>query len=895
MPRLPLILALALVLSVSEIGAQNPPESPAEGAHRVEAIRRYEGLLAENNPALAGRRDELMFRLGILYLEDAQAAAPSGGVYGSRARYEQALSLFNQALSKRDSLFREDGLYYRAIAYEETGRSDPAMVDFKTLVREFPSSNRASEVWFRLGNDAVQKNRIGEALSAYQEVLKRGDPSYRDQSGYMYAWSAFTLRQSDTARTTLLDLLQRLEAGGQQQGNLYNESIELLAKVIRSQNSTAGLGGPWVGTRPAFLSAVLRRTADLFRETSAFREAAITYEQVLREYPDPASADTLEKLVIECYSKAREPDRAQEARERMIARHLSRGKLSSDAPPEMIGMLKDSALYLHQKARETKSPDLFRRAVAAYGTYADSLAAGPARAEATFFRAEALKEAGDRSGAAELYQTVAESRDPTRGEEAAFRRIALFEDARAAGGADVDGVLASYEEYFRLYPGGPHELELRSRQAGYLFDQKRYGDSLAAGSAAVARQGNPEERQKTKLLLARAAFANNDYAGSANWARQLLAEPNLAPAPRRDAEEIHAASMLKAAETLKDKPAEAALQYELLARTYPKHPSAPGALYNGATLLRGAGEKTRALSMLRTLLEQYPNADLARDATVAATDIYKETSDPGGAADLLERLAAREQGSPQSADLLYEAANRAREAGAMQRASEIYQRFLKASPGGDLRSANARIFLAKRFLASARDADAESMARETLTRLPARLPGEEGQKVQLIESEARLILGDVALHRFEALRIAEPLATTLKRKQAALEEAVRSFRDAASHGFADVSLASYYKMGYAQLDFATAVMQAPRPRNLTAEQRDQYDDLLRDQMRPYREQAEKAFRLTLEQAKASGIENEWTARARGLLGEFGGGTSRPAAAAPGANNPPPLLVPPPAS
>ena len=40
----------------------------------AEAIRRYEALVNDPSPALAGRKDELMFRLGLLYLEEGQAA-----------------------------------------------------------------------------------------------------------------------------------------------------------------------------------------------------------------------------------------------------------------------------------------------------------------------------------------------------------------------------------------------------------------------------------------------------------------------------------------------------------------------------------------------------------------------------------------------------------------------------------------------------------------------------------------------------------------------------------------------------------------------------------------------------------------------------------------------------
>lgn len=888
MSRTSVVLASLLVAAASIVSAQSQRtqdaprrvESAGESSARSEAIRRYQNLLNSNSPAISTSRDEILFRLGLLYLEDAQAAGPGVGSYGNRDRYDQALSLFQQVLAQPGSIFREEALYYQAIAYEETGRSEQALNAFRTVVRDFPSTARASEVYFRLGNDAVQKNRIAEAENDYQEVLRRGDARYRDQSAYMFAWSAFALRQTANARVTLIDLLQRMDAAGQQKVDLYNESIELLAKVIRSEGSTAALSGPWVGPRPAFAPLVLRRTADLFRETSGYREAAMAYEQLEREYPDPAAADPLDKLVMECYLKAGDAARSQEARERLVSRHISGGKLEAATAAEVAPILKDSALYLHQRARETKQQDLYRRAVQAYQIYADTVTEGASHWEALFLQADALKESGDWTSAADRYKAIAEAHDAKHGEESAFRRIALLDDAKSRGQGDVARVLASYEDYFRTYPGGPHEVELRSREAGYLFDEKRYADALVAGGSVVARVGAPAERQKLQLMLARAAYAARDYNQSANWVGRLLTEPGLPPATKTEADEIRSAAILKSAESLKDHPLDAAGQYELLARVYPQHPSAPAALYNAAILYRDNGDRNRALGLLRNVVETYPKSDLARDATAAADDLYKQSGDAAGAANFLARAASSSGNTPESANLLYEAATRARAGNYTAQAVDFYEKFLRLRPPNDVRAATARIYIAKQYARQGRDGEAERMAREATSTTSLSGTPQEVQQAQLVLAEARLIVGDAALRRAESIRLAEPLATSLKKKQQAMELALEDLRAAAAYGFADVSLASYYKIGYAQLDFANAVMQAPRPRTLSADQRQQYDTALREQMKPYREGAEKAFRITLEQAKTAGVENEWTARARGSLVELGAASGAAPIAAP---------------
>jgi cellulose synthase operon protein C len=289
-------------------------------------------------------------------------------------------------------------------------------------------------------------------------------------------------------------------------------------------------------------------------------------------------------------------------------------------------------------------------------------------------------------------------------------------------------------------------------------------------------------------------------------------------------------------------------------------------------ILRDQNAKQRAVTLFRRLIDEFPQSDLARDATAAATELYTEVGDHKSASLLLERLASSRGASPERADLLYEAATRAKEGNAPDRAVELYEQFLKVTAANDLRTSVARLAVAKAKLAAGKEPEAERAAQETISRAPYG-EGEIGQRLQGILAEARLVLGEIALRRYERVRLTEPLDRSIPAKQKSLDEAVRHLTTAASYGFADVSLASTYKIGYLQLAFADALADAPRPRNLRPEEMKRYEELLSEQTRPYREAAEKAFRLTLEQATQAGIENEWTARARSALGRFGGAAS----------------------
>ncbi|MEA2624163.1 MAG: hypothetical protein QOD06_208 [Candidatus Binatota bacterium] len=794
---------LAAVIAAAEEPVLIVPPSAAPAAEsegdRTESIRRYQQLLASSSAELSTPRDEITFRLAVLLLEEAQAA-PGGGA-ANRQQIERATALLEETLRQPASPYREDALYFRALALEESGRHDEAIEEFRAFVRELPASGHAAELWFRLGNDAVQRNQPADAVPAYEEVLRRADPRYHDQAAYLLGWSAFAAHQDARARTTLVELLESLERGRRQSESLYSQSIELLAKIVRAEGDLSVYAGPRIrgsggsGGQPEFVGRALRRTADLFAETSAYADAARAYEQLLRDFPDRDDAADVEARALDAYRKAGDETAAETARERLIQRRVAAAAIDPAASGEVGPLLRDSAIHHHERARQQKTADAYRVAIDAYQKYADSQPVGAGKNEAEFFQAEALKEMGDAAGAAERYRIVAEIRDAAHGEDAAFRRVALLEELSRAGGSSIDDVIAACRDYSRLFPGGPRETELGVRQATIFYERQRWAEALAAGNAVIDRIASGGGRAALELMLARAALASGDAARASASASRAAAEPEAPKETRTAADEVIASARTKLADALAaERPADAAALY-------------------------------------REVVESQPGAVAARDAALAGAGIYRRLGDAGSAITL-------------------------------------YEKFLGTSPPDDLRAVRVRAELARALLDAGRDADAERFAREAGARAPVGLSGEEIGRLEGALAEARLVLADVALRRFDAVQLVEPVERALDAKRRALDEALTRLREAATYGFADVSLASYYKIGYAQLRFAEALLEAPRPRNLNHEEQDRYDTLLREQASPYRLEAEKAFRLTLERAHAAGVENEWTALARGALGRF---------------------------
>jgi len=107
---------------------------------------------------------------------------PSNTV-SSAARYEQLLLFYGtenyeQVVSRGSDMevsveLREDYLWLLAESFSQLGRDSDSLVSFRTLVEEFPDSDRAASALFRQARTLQGAEKTLEAASLYEEVAER--------------------------------------------------------------------------------------------------------------------------------------------------------------------------------------------------------------------------------------------------------------------------------------------------------------------------------------------------------------------------------------------------------------------------------------------------------------------------------------------------------------------------------------------------------------------------------------------------------------------------------------------------------------------------------------------------------------------------------------------------
>jgi tetratricopeptide (TPR) repeat protein len=106
-----------------------------------------------------------------------------------------------------------------------------------------------------------------------------------------------------------------------------------------------------------------------------------------------------------------------------------------------------------------------------------------------------------------------------------------------------------------------------------------------------------------------------------------------------------------------------------------------------------------------------------------------------------------------------------------------------------------------------------------------------------LAAQAALELAEPLRVAFEAVVLNAPLPKSLRTKSVAMEAALAAYRAAADYGIADVATAATYTTADMYRRLARDLLASERPRNLDAEELEQYELLLEEQAYPFEEKA----------------------------------------------------------
>ena len=854
--------------------------------------------LVSDDPEL---RAEAMRRLGDLQLEATEAEQLTQNIEALGSGYNNAAELYQQLLEAYPDYRRNDTVLYQlARAYETGAKTDDALHVLNELIDRYPDTLLIDEVQFRRGESLFLRNQYNDAESAYQDVVRYGDASrFYEQSLYKLGWSQFKLAWYEDSLQPFFELIERqigaieLQDGDERLAQLSRANQELVEDTFRVLSISFSYmeGAKSIDAfldshgHPSYTYVIYMNLGDLYLEKERYIDAAESYEAFVKQDPYHPKAPILQVAVIEAYKQGGFPSLVLEGKKGFVDRYGMDGEFWARNPPAenaaVAGHLKanlnDLAQYHHAEAQRDGKLGDYQEAARWYRKYLAYFPAEADSANTNFLLAETLFESREFEEATIEYELTAyDYASHERSAEAAYAAILSYREHEDAlvGVAKDDWhqlYLNSGLRFADTFPGHPESGAVLTTVAEDLFAQGRFDLAISVGQTVVGKQP-PVETKLARTAWTVIAHSQFDLANYFEAEEAYYKLRTFTPAGDQQAtgeiKDRIASSIYKQGEQARDGGDldSAVSHFMRLGKVIPDSEIRATAEYDAAAALINLQAWDRASSVLEQYRSDYPDSEFAEDVTRKLAVTYLSSGRSADAALEFERIAVADGSDDDvrrealwKAALLYKQSSIT--ASELRVLEDIVARY--ANPISE--SIEARFRMLEIAKASG-NAAARKARLEDLVRVDATAGVQRSDRTRYLAATAALELAEPVRRRFEVVRLAQPLAASMKLKRALMEDVIEVYTGAADYGVAEVTTAATYRLAQVYQQFSADLLESDRPTDLDAEALEQYDLLLEEQAYPFEEKAIDLYKANTDRV-VDGVYDEWVRKSfSGLAG-----------------------------
>lgn len=915
-PRLaPGLLALAVAMAPAADAARKarPPATLADLAQRsapvdrstaVEAdaavaARSYEDFLRIEG-ADAALRAQALRRLGDLRLADAEAQVASDGAQSepARAAAGQAVAAYRQLLDEQPLHGGADAVLYQlARALEHAGDPTAAHATLDRLVTGYPRSAHYAEAQFRRGETFFSAQRYADAERAYAAVLA-GDrrSEFVQQAQYKFAWSLFKQSRDEASTDGFLALLDSLLVapdGLRADADLSRAERELADDALRALAITfAAAEGPDTlmdalrrHGPTAYESRLHAALGDLYVEKERYQDAAEAYRAFARRQPMHPQAPLLLVRATEAYARGGFASLVLDGKRQLVGDYGPGSAYWTARPdgidPAVSGAVQSSLLDLarhhHALAQQGGAAAERDAAIRWYRAYLEGFDA-TAQAPATrLLLADLLFEGRRYEEAAGEYERAAYAYagNPDAG-RAAYAALVAYAEAESivpeARRAELAGrAIESSLRFADSFPAHAETPGVLTRTTKALFDagDRTRAESVAQRVLALGPRADSGQQRVAWTVLAHTYFDAARYVEAEAAYAELVARLPASDPLHGEAVERLAAAVYRQAEAKRaaGDVRGAVAEFLRVAVVAPASPTRAAAEFDAATLLIGTAAWTEAAAVLERFRRDHPGHVLQPEATRQLALAYVEGGRPREAALEFARIAdsATEPGDVRRA-ARWQSAELSQQAGDVAAARLAYAAYVRQFPSPVAPAIEARHELA-RLARQVGDAPDRGHWLGELIAADAVAGSERTERSRFLAADAALELARPLDAVARGVRLVAPLDRALLARKSALEAALAAYGRAADYAIAPVTTAATFAMADLYRDFGRALLESERPRDLTAEEVEQYDLLLEEQAFPFEEKAIGIHERNARRA-AEGVYDDWVRRSYAALAEL---------------------------
>lgn len=585
--------------------------------------------------------------------------------------------------------------------------------------------------------------------------------------------------------------------------------------------------------------------------------------------------------------------------------------------------IREDAVGLHAKAQADKtSKGEYAAAAALYRVYLSRFGRRPEAYDVNYNLGEInFYHLNNAAGSADAYLAAVRmnpkgplSRTALYNALAALEvaRAAEFEANKSAGKKQeetaTDRTLTeAMELYIKTYPTDQQIPELLFRQGKLYYDYQVYDPAVRQWGLLLEKYPNDKYAAGAGELILDSFNKSQDYANIETWARRLKSAPSFQAAEQQSRlNNLIVGAVFKQGEFLagKGEHGKAAAAYLRAATEFPKEPRAAQAAVNAEVEARRAADLATLSAAAKILIDNHRGREEAAEGVWIAATTYQEVGLFSEAANYHAVLTDSWPKSPHHKDAAYNAVLLRTTVGEHDKAIESGQKFKKYYPrdesadevtflmGKAHEKADKKAEAAALYDAYSRSARSVGSQIEALVRLATVKAGDERASAAALDramqlykarkssvddrgkyyaAKARYMQGETILKKFQDVKIegdVKQLKARLKSKAELLKKAAETFLSTAEIGAAEWTTAALYQIGVTYESFSKALLSSPPPANLSADEKDLYQQSIDEFVVPIEERSLEAYESGWHKAIELGIFNSWTAKMREALGRL---------------------------
>ncbi len=807
------------------------------------------------------------------------------------ANASQAIALYKKLLAKYPMYERNDQVLYQlSRAYEEIGDVDEAMKVMNRLVKQYPKSRYIDEVQFRRGEYFFTRKKYLDAEDAYGAVLAFGVGSvYYSHALFKKGWTYYKEQMYEEALDEFIKLLDYKVSIGydfdQTRNEIEKKRTDDTFRVISL--SFSNLGGAQtvqdyfkkVGPR-SYEDNVYSHLAEFYFQKRRYSDAASTYNAFLERNPFNKKSPFFSMRVIEIYTKGGFPRLVIEAKKQYASTYGVKAEFwkyfSQSEFPKVLENVKtnifDLAKYYHSLYQNKKfskdKPQNFTEASHWYREYLASFPKDKQSPDINFQLAELLLENKNYEQAAKEYERTAydypvNDKSPKAAYAAVYAYREYLKVVPEIQQLPVKrDVIRSSIRLVDKFPHHPKATIVLGAAVDDLFEMHDYPSAITNGRRLIKEYPNadPSIRRGAWLVVAHSSFQLENFADAEAGYTEVLALTAKDDKSRVKLVDNLAASIYKQGEQARAKEdyKNAVRHFLRIAAVAPNSKIRPTAEYDAAAVLIQTMDLDRAAKVLLAFRKNYPGHKLQHDVTKKIAYVYKELQRYTDAGREYERVAAEATDSEVVREAMMTAADMYTKANDTDNSLRVYHQFVAKFPK-PLEFALETYYKIAMIYKSRHDMGNYRSTLQNIINRDANAGAERTDRTRYLAAESSLVIIEPRFDEFVAMKLVNPLKTSVKRKEAAMKQLISSYSKLVNYKVADVTAAATYYLAEIYYNFNRSLLASEIPKGLSAVELEEFKLALEDQAYPFEEKTIAVHEKNVELLH-SGIYSPWIDR-----------------------------------